>query len=48
MFWSQVKEINPGTQATDHPALCPGLVLSAVGDVSVVRIGYKQTVLNFD
>eukprot|EP01047_Picozoa_sp_COSAG01_P043127 COSAG01_NODE_3811_length_5675_cov_6.241930_10_plen_47_part_00 len=34
--------INPGTQATRHAALKPGLILKTVGGTSVLGMPYKQ------
>jgi hypothetical protein len=36
----EVLAINPGTQATRHPALVPGLVLQTIGEVAVAGRGH--------
>jgi C-terminal processing protease CtpA/Prc len=38
----EVMGINPGTQATRHAALKPGLILKTVGGTSVLGMPYKQ------
>eukprot|EP01047_Picozoa_sp_COSAG01_P054502 COSAG01_NODE_5963_length_3931_cov_49.997390_1_plen_67_part_00 len=38
----EVMAINPGTQATRHAALKPGLILKSVGGTSVLGMPYKQ------
>jgi hypothetical protein len=40
----QVKRINPDTQAELHPSLSPGLVLIAVGTVSVAGMSYRDVI----
>ena len=40
----EVLGINPGTQATTHPQIKPGLTLMAVGATSVVGMPYKQVI----
>ena len=40
----EVMGINPGTQATTHPQLQPGLTLLAVGATSVVGMPYPQVI----
>jgi C-terminal processing protease CtpA/Prc len=38
----KVVAINPGTQATRHAALKPGLILKTVGGTSVLGMPYTQ------
>ena len=40
----EVLGVNPGTQATTHPQLQPGLTLLAVGATSVVGMPYPQVI----
>eukprot|EP01043_Picozoa_sp_COSAG02_P065689 COSAG02_NODE_9988_length_2056_cov_4.618293_1_plen_132_part_10 len=40
----EVYSINPGTQATSHAQLKPGLTLLAVGATSCVGMPYKQVI----